>query len=356
MNMLKRFNQEEKVIKAKKQVYENVTFPRGFATFLEALVHENITKYDSHRQPTKEGYRWLDEVRLGGIILETTYYPYNTTKKAGNVTIIGSRDNLELVHSIMERHKAKFNDSIPPEDIELNIEYHNQLNPKLWTEQDGEYLLHDDVQEALEDASQAFFVFLELPDLEIEDVTMTGSSANYNWTESSDMDIHLVVDMTKATKEFGKLTVQYFDAIKQIWNELHDITIKGIPVEFYVQDTKETHNSTGVYSIKNEEWVIEPKHEEPDIDDNAVKLKAAQWMDSIKDVMTSNKADVIEKVMKKLSVLRQAGLDEAGEFSVENLAFKVLRNHGYLDMLADLKTKTFDRELSIQDEEWARLR
>lgn len=350
--MMQMFTERQHLRNAKEVVYENVYFPKGFNVFLDALVIEQLAKDESSCLLTGYGYTWINDLNEGGLRLTTSLHPYVQNKDAGTVTISGPKDMLEIVHSVMERHKVEYAGATKPENIEVKVEYHDTLNPKLWEQLEDDYRLHPDVQTALEDMTQAFFEFLDIPDLDVEDITITGSSANFNWTPDSDLDIHLVVDMKKATKQFGKLAEQYFGMAKKVWNDLHDINVKGVPVEFYVQSTEEVHNSTGVYSLMNEDWVEEPSYEEPTVDNNAVKAKIDEWIKNIKEIASSNKADAIELFMKKLSKLRQAGLDEGGEFSTENIAFKHLRNHGYLDLLADIKTKTFDRELSIEEEEW----
>ena len=50
---------------------------------------------------------------------------------------------------------------------------------------------------------------------------------------------------------------------------------------------------------------------------------------------------------KKLKSFRQSGLDVGGEYSYENLTFKLLRRNGYIHKLLDLKTKLTDKKLSV---------
>ena len=45
--------------------------------------------------------------------------------------------------------------------------------------------------------------------------------------------------------------------------------------------------------------------------------------------------------------MRQTGLDREGEYSYENITFKVLRRVGLLDKLADLETLAYDKSLSM---------
>lgn len=355
MSMLQQFNEQECLDKANKQTYNNVQFPHGFFKFVESLVFEDLVSVSPKSKRIGQLYRWANDVNKGGIRLETSKFPENNG--VGNMLVIGSSDNLIIFKNLLERYDVEYDGATKPEKIELNIEYHQDLNPKIWERADDAFVMLSEVQQSLEDATEAFYEFLDIPDLEIEDVILTGSSANYNWTNSSDLDLHLLVNMKDVESKYGKLTIPYFDAKKKVFNDLHNITIKNIPIEFYVQDTDEEHNSTGLYSLKNHEWVIEPKFEEPMYDDSAIKAKTAEWISLINDVCSSNKASVIEQLMKKLSKLRQAGLEKGGEWSVENLAFKTLRKEGYLDKLADCKVNTYDRALSVEEEEmWGQLR
>jgi hypothetical protein len=45
--------------------------------------------------------------------------------------------------------------------------------------------------------------------------------------------------------------------------------------------------------------------------------------------------------------MRSAGLESGGEYSPENLTFKVLRREGYIEKLMDLKDKSYDKSLSL---------
>ena len=44
---------------------------------------------------------------------------------------------------------------------------------------------------------QQFIENLELPGVDIIDIILTGSLANYNWSKYSDLDVHIVVDFRK---------------------------------------------------------------------------------------------------------------------------------------------------------------
>lgn len=354
MNILKQVDNNRIITTAKQKTYQNVQFNKGFVQFMESLVFNDLISSDYTREQTTNSIVWDNKLLNGGIIFETNTNPLTAqvTNETIDVTVTGNKDTLETFEYLLRLNEVTIDDQSLTHDINIKVEYHDTLNPKLWKKHNSEYTLHTDVLDALDTAALEFFEFLDMPNLELLDVTLTGSSANYNWTSSSDIDLHLVVDIKDVEKEYGVLATQYFTAQRKVWNDQHDIQIKGIPVEFYVQDSKEPHHSTGIYSIENLKWVEEPKKQKPELDFNSIRTKAHQYMEEIDELLKGcNKPGPIETMMDKLIKLRKAGLEEAGEFSSENLVFKVLRNYGYIDKLSDCKTKSIDRELSVEEEE-----
>ena len=183
----------------------------------------------------------------------------------------------------------------------------------------------------------------------IHDVVLTGSLANYNWSQYSDVDLHIVIDFEESKYEMDILK-EFFDAKKNVWNEKHDIIIKGYDVEIYVQDVNEPHISSGVYSILHNKWEIEPKKETPNIDDRKILEKGEDFAKRIDHLIKTPKdvtIDHLENLRKKIKEFRQSGLESGGEYSYENLTFKLLRRNGYIQKLLKLKTQLIDKKLSI---------
>ena len=116
----------------------------------------------------------------------------------------------------------------------------DKLNPKIWHKEQN---MKSDVRKTLLKIADDYFESLEIPGVDIEDVTMTGSLANYNWSKYSDIDLHIVVDFSKF-KAPKKIVKQFFDAVRMRWNDVHDIFVKGYEVEIYVEDEGEEHRST----------------------------------------------------------------------------------------------------------------
>lgn len=241
----------------------------------------------------------------------------------------------------------KIEELVEPSDVRLRFDYHRDLNPALWNRN----ILRSEVEEKLKKIANMFIEFLEVPDLDIVDVILTGSNANYNWTGFSDIDLHIVVSMENFQAKCPILVGEYFQAKKKIWNDTHDINIRGFNVELYVQDAVEEHTSSGVYSLLNSEWRIRPEYNKPSIDSNAVRAKAADIMNQIDEIEDEGCIDIesINKLKEKIRNMRKSGLQKSGEFSVENLAFKTLRNNGYLEKLSDCQTIATDNQLSLTD-------
>ena len=110
-------------------------------------------------------------------------------------------------------------------------------------------------------------------DLVVEDIRFTGSLANYNWSNYSDIDLHIVVDFTRF-KSPRDIVKGFFDAKRALWNERHNIKIHGYEVEIYVEDINEAHISSGVYSITNNSWLAEPVQHEKNVDVATARKKS----------------------------------------------------------------------------------
>jgi len=214
-----------------------------------------------------------------------------------------------------------------------------ELNPRLW--RDGE--LEPEVKQHLVQIAKHFRDFVGV-DLDIQDLTVTGSNANYTWTQHSDLDLHLIVPGTPTDEER-----ELYSAKKTLWSEQHDIRIRGHEVECYVQGEDEPHHSTGVYSLVNDQWVIKPEKTRPTFDDNAVDAKYQDLVRIARRVLDQGELADIERVKDKITKMRKAGLERAGEWSTENLVFKELRREGVIDQLANRIRELEDQELSLEN-------
>ena len=226
------------------------------------------------------------------------------------------------------------------------------LNPKVWenSEDPKKAMMIPKVRKALERIAVEFIDDLG-EDVFVEDVYLMGSLANFNWSEYSDFDLHVIVDFEKYENQ-EDLYKELFDLKKKLFNDKHNIKIFGYDVEVYAQGVSDESHSDGVYSVMNNEWVHKPKRTSKDLDMSVLKTKIKSWTDKIDDAIEDAKSEgnveVLKKLKDKLKDYRQSGLDKDGEFSYENLVFKYLRRSGHIGKLFDEKTKIKDKELSIE--------
>jgi hypothetical protein len=219
--------------------------------------------------------------------------------------------------------------------------YNSVLNPNIWN---GDGTIKDDVAESLISTAKSFYNDTEL-DVPIEDIYLIGSAASYNWTPTSDLDLHISIDFDKINKD-TELVNAYANLLKTKWNSDHDVKIKNHPVEVYLQDINHKSHSLGVYSLQNRKWIKKPIYKVPNIDKESIKKKYRELTSVIDKSISEKNVDNISKLIKKIYDYRQSGLDKKGEFSTENIVFKLIRSTGYLDKLKNAKINIVDKNLS----------
>ena len=228
----------------------------------------------------------------------------------------------------------------------------DELNPKIWESSDK---MVPKVRERLLEIAYEFIEFLGV-DVIVSNVMMTGSLANYNWSQYSDVDLHIIADFGQFTERELPLYEELFKLKKTLFNEKHNIKIYGYDVELYVQNESETHFSSGEYSVLFDEWMTKPKKENVKVDTKLIKTKSEHWMKIIDEVIDEAEKqslesglDVIDNIKDKLKKYRTAGLEDGGEMSDENLVFKVLRRNGYIQKLFDFQNEYQDKKLSLKE-------
>lgn len=242
-------------------------------------------------------------------------------------------------------------------DILSSFNVQDELNDKIWQHPRNPKVsrMKDRVRQRLIEIAYEFQEYIDV-DVVVSDVHMTGSLANFNWSDYSDVDLHLIVDFQQIPEDQLELYQDLFKLKKTIFNLQHNIKIFGFDVELYVQDLHEEHTSTGVYSVLKNDWVVVPKKEKPNFDKNLLKQKVDSWKEKIDGVLEDIKSDNLElakeklgKLKEKIKEYRTCGLKKGGEFSYENLVFKYLRRNGYIEKLFDEQIEKTDKELSLRE-------
>ena len=277
------------------------------------------------------------------------------------------RTNLRKEVNEMKKYLySEITEVVNPEDVDLkSFELKDKLNDEFW--HDGKLDIY--VRKNLLQIAKDFVEGFEIDDIPVEDVIMTGSLANYNWSEEySDIDLHIISDFTEISDD-KELVKNYFDAVRKAWNQKHEgLKIYGYPVEIYMQDKNEKHTSTGVYSVLNDEWVIEPSKENienDNLDSEEIRTKASEFMNEIDELvdeineLKSNDAgnydsymnvyDKAENIMDRIKECRKMSLsgENEKEMSEGNLMFKSLRRNGYMEKIYNIKKESYDLANSL---------
>ena len=224
------------------------------------------------------------------------------------------------------------------------VSFHEELNPKLWEDEK----LDPEVRDQLMLIAEDFVEYLGISNLKVRDVTISGSNAAYSYTPHSDLDLHVLVDFNELPN--NEVYQELFTAKKTLYNEAHDITVRDVPVELYVQDTSNPVQSLGEYSIVHDKWIRIPKKRRANFDEVATKAKYEKLGDLIELAIKSRDPKRVNDTIALVKRYRKSGLDKAGEFGPENLAYKAVRKQGLVQALHDLKAELHGEKLSIEED------
>lgn len=263
--------------------------------------------------------------------------------------------------SLLRELTRDLDESLEPNEVDLSsFNIKKNLNPKFWKND----LLDSRIRMKLLDIADDFIEYLGVDWVKPEDITITGSLANYNWNNKySDIDLHILIDFSKVDerKEFVET---YFNSLKSLWNEEHkDLKIFGFPIEVYVQDVNQEHTSNGVYSIEKNKWLIEPEREKlakKKVNKEEIKKlvsnyskKIDEFVEKFKENKNDNhKLSILNKELQNLfdeiKTLRRNELSKnKNEINVGNITFKCLRRLGYIEKINNLIKKGYNKLNSL---------
>ena len=230
----------------------------------------------------------------------------------------------------------------------------DNLNGDIWNSDDE---INEEVKDNLISIAEYYWDSLDLG-ISIIDITITGSLANYNWSRFSDIDLHIIFNLDNFG-EHNDLIKELLDSKTRTWNTQHDIKIKDFEVEIYLQPEGQPHHSTGVYSLLNDEWIKKPEKMVVNIDKANVRKKYNKLISHIDDIekdlgVKKDYEDIInrvESIKDKIKNMRKSGLESGGQFSIENIVFKLLRRNEIMSKLNDLAVNAYDDMMTIDEGE-----
>jgi len=221
------------------------------------------------------------------------------------------------------------------------VEKHATLNPKLWS--NGR--LKPEVKQALEKIAVDFKEYIGVP-FKVVDVIVAGGNANYNYTEHSDLDLHLIADFDSV--DCDREAAELFDSKRLLYKEQYNVEIYGIPVELYVEDQRSPAVSSS-YSIISNRWIKEPSPQIPEYDQSKLEHMVKVWHTVIQHSVKTGDLQTCRNTLNLLRSYRKLGLKQAeGEFSIPNLVYKSLRNDETLRGIQKLIDQLHDQQLSVK--------
>lgn len=229
--------------------------------------------------------------------------------------------------------------------------YNDSLNPLFWKDDEFDPMIRTKLLQIAQD----FYEDLDV-DIPIEDIQLTGSLANYNWTKYSDLDVHVIMDLSKVNEDV-ELVKKAMDGLRLQWNKRHPVVIRGHDVELYAQDVNQLHLASGLYSLLKGEWLRKPEFNPPVVDPQDVHRKVQAYgvqIEKLQERLSESGPEEAKDILEQASVLKKKisrARDEqlahkGGEFSVENLVFKQMRNNGMFGDLIDIKAEAYSRMYS----------
>lgn len=223
------------------------------------------------------------------------------------------------------------------------------LNSKLFNLEDQQ--MKPEVRIHLLDIAQEFLEQVpEDLDFDILDIRLVGSNAAYNYNPTSDLDIHIVVNLADICKEHPEIVQYLFNAEKQRFNVNYDVTVKGIQAEIYVEDVRAGTSTNGIYSILDDRWIKFPSQPDPSevVEDISEDEQYLNTRGVVQDVLTNGDSADIKDVINSLYLIRKESLEQDGEYGLGNLIFKEIRKTGLLDKLKSKYYEVRSKELTLE--------
>lgn len=223
------------------------------------------------------------------------------------------------------------------------FQVHETLNQKLF-DTTSQTLLPE-VREKIMNIVTEFESYIEVP-IEICDVQLVGSNCSYNYTDKSDLDVHIIANFNMVDLDH-EVMQSIYNVEKSSFNKDYDIKIKGIDVEIYVEDINSNTVSNGIYSVCDNVWVKEPKPIKSITKHNTEK-EFEKWKSKIQQVLSEGDRQEIANAINALYLMRKNSIAVDGEYGKGNQLFKDIRSAGLLDKLKQQLNKSVSRDLSLE--------
>lgn len=225
--------------------------------------------------------------------------------------------------------------------IKEAIEVHDKLNNKIWNGTE----LRKEVRDKILEIVSYFTSELEI-ELPVLDIYLVGSNASYNYTDKSDLDVHIITNFNLLDSS-EEILQAYYRIETSNFNKNYNVSIHGVDIELYIEDVESSAVSNGIYSIYKEDWI---KFPEPiDIDEFDTSKDVIELSNGIRKAIASNSFDNVKNQLDKIYLMRKESIANEGEYGYGNQLFKDLRNLGLIDKLKEKYKEFKSEELTLEN-------
>jgi hypothetical protein len=232
-----------------------------------------------------------------------------------------------------------------------DVQARNTLHPDLW--QEGK--LDPLVRERLLKMAELFLLDTGFGNLDVKEIVFAGSMAGYLYHSQSDIDVHVSVDGSPITTDL-KLLFQLFNARSDDWNGDYELRVRDHEVELFILDYRSPEGSDGVYSLREDRWIKEPKPPTNNVGRDVVLADVTRYAGEFESLRARFKANPQNFDCREFKLYRRAlkdyrakqGFQKSGEHSVGNLAYKALRNGGYLKAAKAEQGRCFALQYNVE--------
>lgn len=191
-------------------------------------------------------------------------------------------------------------------------------------------------------------------DSPIIDILFTGPLATFNYNDSSDIEIHILVNFAKLKTPYKELKSS-IEKMVFSWNLENNIKIRGHEVQIYLQDSNESYTSSGIYSLMNSVWKKFPNYDLSTSKNTDVVKKYESIISTIdllesKLIFTSSLPSnskelykMANSLLKKIYLLKKNEFSSASNQSEGFLVFEKLKKNGYIAKLLDIISKSHEK-------------
>lgn len=184
-----------------------------------------------------------------------------------------------------------------------------------------------------------------------------GSMTSFQWSDESDIDLHLVVDDEQLAEDHNLDSIETLQILRNSIKKLNDkFYMLGYQIEFYIQGKNEPFYSDGVYNIEYNTWIKSPTIQKYDKEKvKEAKELAKSYKKYISKKITSilkkykknkknienlkNDLDYIKNERERIREERNKAIYIEGSNSIINMKFSFLRRLGILKKLKDVEEK-----------------